>query len=140
MGPVNGPDAGSARPAGTRTDTDAARSVADEARAEAARLWDRLGVASARLEALLPPGGEAVPGEGDEAVPGEGAAPRGGVARFDDDDTVNSELRSLLTPAAARVSRLLGLAGSVADGALTEESATQAARAIAAEQPHRRPR
>ena len=134
MDPAKGPDAGSAQTAGNRENTEASHSAAevDEARAEAARLRDRLGVASARLEALLPPE--------DAAAPGEGAAPGGGVARFDDDDTVNSELRSLLAPAAARVSSLLELAASVANGALTEESATPAARAIAAEQPHRRPR
>ncbi|WP_295650267.1 hypothetical protein [uncultured Dietzia sp.] len=133
MAPAKGPDADSAQTAGTRENTEAARSAAevDEARAEAARLRDRLGVASARLEALLPPG--------DGSAPEEGAAPRRGVARFDD-DAINSELRSLLAPAATRVSRLLELAASVADGALTEEPATRAARAIAAEQPHRRPR
>ncbi|MCD2262792.1 hypothetical protein K3888_08765 [Dietzia aurantiaca] len=133
MDPAKGPGAGSAQTAGTRENTKACRSAAevDEARAEAARLRDRLGVASARLEALLAPG--------DGSAPGEGAAQRRGVARFDD-DAINSELRSLLAPAAARVARLLELAASVADGALTEESATRAARAIAAEQPHRRPR
>ncbi|MGX1769144.1 hypothetical protein ACWIFB_00470 [Dietzia sp. NPDC055340] len=129
MDPAKGPDADSAQTAGTCENTEASRTAAEVD--EAARLRDRLGVASARLEALLPPE--------DPAAPGEGAAPRGGVARFDD-DTVNSGLRSLLAPAAARVSRLLELAGSVADGTLTEESATRAARAIAAEQPHRRPR
>lgn len=129
MDPAKGPDADSAQTAGTCENTEASRTAAEVD--EAARLRDRLGVASARLEALLPPE--------DSAAPGEGAAPRGGVARFDD-DAVNSELRSLLAPAAARASRLLELAGSVADGTLTEESATRAARAIAAEQPHRRPR
>ena len=129
MDPAKGPDADSAQTAGTCENTEASRTAAEVD--EAARLRDRLGVASARLDALLPPE--------DPAAPGEGAAPRGGVARFDD-DAVNSELRSLLAPAAARVSRLLELAGSVADGTLTEESATRAARAIAAEQPHRRPR
>ena len=130
MDPAKGPDADSAQTAGTCENTEASRTAAEVD--EAARLRDRLGVASARLEALLPPE--------DPAAPGEGAAPRGGVARFDDDDAINSELRSLLSPAAARVSRLLELAASVADGTLTEESATRAARAIAAEQPHRRPR
>lgn len=129
MDPAKGPDADSAQTAGTCENTEASRTAAEVD--EAARLRDRLGVASARLEALLPPE--------DPAAPGEGAAPRGGVARFDD-DAVNSELRSLLAPAATRASRLLELAGSVADGTLTEESATRAARAIAAEQPHRRPR
>lgn len=64
------------------------------------------------------------------------AAPRGGVAQFDDDD----EIRQLLRPAASRVSRLVKLAEAFAEGSLTEESAAEAARAVADEQPFRRSR
>ena len=56
--------------------------------------------------------------------------------RIDDDD----ELRDLLNPAIDRVTRLVSLARSLADGTLPEESAGEAARAIAATQPARRPR
>ena len=68
---------------------------------------------------------------GDEARP-----PRHQPTRIDDDD----ELRDLLNPAIDRVTRLVSLARSLADGTLPEESAGEAARAIAATQPARRPR
>ena len=67
----------------------------------------------------------------DEARP-----PRHQPTRIDDDD----ELRDLLNPAIDRVTRLVSLARSLADGTLPEESAGEAARAIAATQPARRPR
>lgn len=85
-------------------------------RDEAARLARRLDVAGRLL---------------DEARP-----PRHQPTRIDDDD----ELRDLLNPAIDRVTRLVSLARSLADGTLPEESAGEAARAIAATQPARRPR
>lgn len=80
---------------------------------------------------------------------------RGGTAFFDDDDNATTELRQLLSPASSRVARLLELAGTLADGKLadpaladpaqaggatTDSAVAEAARAIADEQPHRRPR
>ena len=80
---------------------------------------------------------------------------RGGTAFFDDDDNATTELRQLLSPASSRVARLLELAGTLADGKLadpaladpaqaggatTDSTVAEAARAIADEQPHRRPR
>lgn len=108
----------------------------DAVRGEAARLRARLAVARDRLAPLLPHP-RPCPG-GDDAPRGD-AAPRGGVAQFDDDDD-NTELRALLGPAVTRISDLVALAGALAEGELTDESAAQAASAIADAQPHRRPR
>ena len=88
----------------------------DNVRAEAARLRVRLAVAADRLDAVTA-------GRGD-----------------DNDDDVDPQLRALLHPCADRVSRLLTLAGSLADGAVTDSAIAEAARAIADEQPFRRPR
>ena len=105
----------------------------EDVRGEAARLGTRLAVARDRLDALLPP-----------HPPPPRAAPRAGVAGLDhdddNDDDVNPDLRELLRPAASRVTRLLELAGSLADGTLTDAAAADAARTIANAQPHRRPR
>lgn len=90
-------------------------------RDEAARLARRLDVAGRLL---------------DEARPPRHQPPRHQPPRIDDDD----ELRDLLNPAIDRVTRLVSLARSLADGTLPEESAGEAARAIAATQPARRPR
>lgn len=96
----------------------------EDVRGEAARLQRRLGVASDHLAAIL------------DGV-GEGAAgARGGVARIDDDD----EVRALLRPAADRITRLLELTGALADGTLSGASAGDSARAVADDQPFRRPR
>lgn len=57
------------------------------------------------------------------------------VPGFDDDETCD-----LLTPAADRVARLHELARALANGALSEESAEEAVRALTATQPVRRPR
>lgn len=97
---------------------------AEGAGREAARLEARLARARDRLHAIVPP------------QPSVDGSVRSGVARIDDDD----ELRELLRPAASRVAHLVDLAGSLADGRLSDESAAEAARAIAGTQPHRRPR
>ncbi|WP_168169056.1 hypothetical protein, partial [Dietzia sp. HMSC21D01] len=55
-----------------------------------------------------------------------------GAERGDDD-----EVRALLSPAADRIARLTEIAGALADGTLSEASAGEAARAVAASQPHR---
>lgn len=105
----------------------------EDVRGEAARLEARLAVARDRLDALLPP-----------LPPASGAAPRAGVAGLgdgdNDDDDDNPHLRELLRPAAARITRLLEMAGSLADGTVTDAEAAEAARAIADAQPHRRSR
>lgn len=105
----------------------------EDVRGEASRLEARLTVARDRIRALLP---RHVVWSPESAG---GGAPRAGVARFDDDD-VDPALRELLGPAASRVSRLLEVAGSLSDGTLTDAAAAEAARRIAAEQPHRRSR
>lgn len=104
---------------------------ADEGvRGEAARLESRLAVARDRLHALLPP-----------LPPASRAVPRAGVARFDiDDDDDNPDLRELLRPAASRITRLLEMAGSLADGTVADAAAAEATRAVADTQPHRRSR
>lgn len=104
----------------------------EDVRGEASRLEARLTVARDRIRALLP---RHVVWSPESAG---GGAPRAGVARFDDD--VDPALRELLGPAASRVSRLLEVAGSLSDGTLTDAAAAEAARRIAAEQPHRRSR
>lgn len=87
----------------------------DNVRAEAARLRVRLAVAADRLDAVT-------------------------AGRSDDNDDVDPQLRAFLHPSADRVSRLLTLAGSLAEGAVTDSAIAEAARAIADEQPFRRPR
>ena len=89
---------------------------AEAARAEAVRLLRRLEVASDRLDRAR----------------SERASDAAGVDRGDDD-----EVRALLGPAADRIARLAELAGALADGTLSEASAGEAARAVAASQPHR---
>lgn len=119
------------------------RGSAADVRGEAARLESRLGVARDRLDALLPPraSGPGAAPRGPGAAPRDpGAAPRRGLTRFDDDDNVDPDLRELLRPAASRVTQLLELAASVADGTRTDAEAAEAARTIANAQPHRRPR
>lgn len=105
--------------------------TAGDVRGEAARLETRLAVARGRLDALMSPRPRSAC-----------AAPRAGVARFDDDDNshIVPDLRQLLSPAASRVARLLELAGSLADGTQTDAEIAEAARALADTQPHRRPR
>lgn len=98
--------------------------VEEAARGEAARAARRLEAARERIVAAREQGGAA----------GSDTAWGG----FDDD--VDDTLRSLLAPAVDRISRVTDLAAAMADGALSEESAEGAARAIAADQPHRRPR
>ena len=85
-------------------------------RGEAARLLRRLEVARDRLDRAR----------------GERASDAAGIDRGDDD-----EVRALLGPAADRIARLAELAGALADGSLTEASAGEAAREVAASQPHR---
>ncbi len=85
-------------------------------RGEAARLLRRLEVAGARLDRAR----------------GGHASDTAGAERGDDD-----EVRALLSPAADRIARLAEIAGALADGTLTEASAGEAARAVAASQPHR---
>ena len=132
MNPVTGPGMDPEAAPGARP----SRGFAADVRGEAARLESRLGVARDRLDALLPPRASD-PG----AVPrGPGAAPRGGLTRFDDDDNVDPDLRELLRPAASRVTQLLELAASVADGTRTDAEAAEAARTIVDAQPHRRTR
>lgn len=110
----------------------------EDVRGEAARLQRRLGVAGDHLAAILDGVGDEV-GEGVAGARGgvaRGGVARGGVTRIDDDD----EVRALLRPAAARITRLLELTGALADGTLSEASAGDAARAVADTQPYRRPR
>lgn len=101
----------------------------EDVRGEAARLQRRLGVASDHLAAILD-------GVGEGAAGVRGGVARGGVARIDDD----SEVRALLRPAADRITRLLELTGALADGTLSGASAGDSARAVADDQPFRRPR
>ena len=105
----------------------------DDVRGEALRLQARLTVALDRLRDLLPRHAAGSP------LSAGGGAPRAGVARFDDDD-VDPALRELLGPAASRVSCLLEVAGSLADGTLTDVAAAEEAGRVADEQPHRRSR
>ena len=105
----------------------------DDVRAEAARLRARLEVASHRLDgAARRPD---VAADRLDALTASGPRPGG-----DDDDDVDPRLRALLHPTADRVSHLLELAGSLADGTMTDTAVAEAARAIAASQPVRRPR
>lgn len=92
--------------------------MSEEVRAEAARLAHRLEGARDRLVATTT------------------AQPRTTTTTELDDD----EVRALLTPAIDRVALLAQLARSLADGTLSDESAEEAARAIAATQPFRRAR
>lgn len=108
--------------------------VAEDVRGEAARLESRLAVARDRLGALVSP-----------CPLSARAAPRAGVARFDDNDNdndnhVDPDLRQLLRPAASRITQLLELAGSLADGTAADAEVAEAARALADAQPHRRSR
>lgn len=111
--------------------------VAEDVRGEAARLESRLAVARDRLGALVSP-----------CPLSARAAPRAGVARFDDNDDddndndnhVDPDLRQLLSPAASRITQLLELAGSLADGTAADAEVAEAARALADAQPHRRSR
>ncbi|WP_010540126.1 hypothetical protein [Dietzia alimentaria] len=104
---------------------------ADEAaaaRGEAARAAHRLELARERISAAR-----------GHAGAGSGGAGRSGTAWGGLDD-VDDEVRPLLTPAVDRISRLSAIAAAMADGTCSDESATRAAREIAAAQPHRRPR
>lgn len=95
---------------------------AEQVRAEADRLVQRLKGARQRLGAARAP-----------ASPPQ---PRADEQPGNDDDKV----RLLLTPTADRVAQLHGIARSLADGTLTDQSAEEAVRALSATQPVRRPR
>ena len=90
-----------------------------EVRGEAARLARRLEAAGQRLDAARTGGSERT------ATTIEG---------------VDDEVRALLAPTANRIAELVELARALADGTLSDESAEEAARAIAATHPSRRPR
>lgn len=96
--------------------------MSEEVRAEAARLAHRLEGARDRLVGT--------------ATATTTAQSRTTTTTELDDD----EVRALLTPAIDRVALLAQLARSLADGTLSDESAEEAARAIAATQPFRRAR
>ncbi|MFN3601030.1 MAG: hypothetical protein ACK4UY_06550 [Dietzia sp.] len=104
---------------------------AADVRGEADRLVRRLELARARLDAVLDPRDPATPPP-QPGARGGSVASRPGI----DDD----EVRTLLTPAIARVTRLTDVARSLADGTASEASAAQAVRALAGTQPTRRPR
>lgn len=107
----------------------------DDVRAEAARLRARLEVASHRLDgAARRPD---VAADRLDALTAGGPRPGGDD---DDNDDVDPRLRALLHPSADRVSHLIELAGSLADGTMTDTAVAEAARAIADSQPVRRPR
>lgn len=96
-------------------------------RGEAARAAGRLALAQDRIAAARGSvgAGSGGPAGSDDAWGG-----------FDDDDN----LRSLLTPAVDRISRLAAIAAAMADGTLSDESAAESAGAVASAQPYRRPR
>ena len=131
----------------------AAGGAPEVVRGEAARTVRRLEEALRRLEAARapqPPSPQPPSPQPSSPQPRVSGAPapdisradapgaRGsGVRRIDGDD---DELRDLLDPAIDRVARVIELARALADGRLSEESADEAARAVAAGQPFRRPR
>lgn len=129
-----------------------------EVRGEAARLVRRLEAAEQRLAEAHTPPAPSQPrataastheiSHADTAIAracAEGAAGGGGNAGDEDPprlriNEVDDEVRALLAPASNRVAELVELARALADGSLSDESAEESARAIAATQPSRRPR
>lgn len=120
----------------------------ESVRGEAARAARRLKVARDRIATAREPGGGGPSGARSGGVgssgAGSGGVGSGGAAGSDAAwggfDDVDDDLRSLLAPAVERISRVTDLAEAMAAGELSDESAAEAARAIAADQPHRRPR
>ena len=101
---------------------------ASAVRGEASRAARRLELAHERIAAA-----HGLAGAGS----GEGSRSDTAWGGFDD---VDGEVRSLLTPAVDRISRLSAIATAMADGTLSMASAAHAAREITVAQPHRRPR
>ncbi|MDV8002278.1 hypothetical protein [Rhodococcus sp. IEGM 1408] len=121
--------------------TPAAGAADAEVRGEAARLARRLEAAEQRLDAARAPASPPPPRAAESEVRRvDGTDRTDGVDRIDRIDQVDDEVRALLTPAANRVAELVELARALADGTVSDESADEAARTIAAAQPSRRPR
>ncbi|MFL0579990.1 hypothetical protein [Dietzia sp. 179-F 9C3 NHS] len=112
----------------------------DAVRGEAARLSRRLAVARERLAAAPSPRAAGAPARvptranAQSARGSDGAGPGARVEGADD------EVRALLHPAGDRLARLAALVEALAGGELSEEAAAEAARAVSADQPVRRPR